>query len=117
MSFEVIVLGVGDSFSEYHHPASLLLVCDDEYLAIDCPDRYRAVLYSASQRSGRTLHLEDIADYIITHVHGDHTNGLEGVAFYKHFIQRCRPRLHNPFHNSGKGLFSIRGLRLPAHPG
>jgi len=91
--FEVIVLGVGDTFSEVNHTTALLLVCDGFHLAVDCPDRYRAVLRNAAIRAGRTLFLSDIDHMIITHVHGDHMNGLEGVAFYKHFYDRRRLRL------------------------
>lgn len=87
--FEVIVLGVGDTFSERHHGASLLLVCDGFRLAIDCPDSYRSVLHDA----GRGLALSDIDHVLITHVHGDHMNGLEGVAFYKHFVDKKRVHL------------------------
>jgi ribonuclease BN (tRNA processing enzyme) len=86
-SFEVVVLGVGDSFSETHHSTALLLVCNGFYLAVDCPDMYRSVLQSASRSSGRSLGLSDIDHVLITHVHGDHMNGLEGVAFYKHFVE------------------------------
>src|SRR5262249_48993055 len=91
--FEVIVLGVGDTFSELHHTTSVLLVCDGFHLAIDCPDTYRAVLRDAAGRSGRPLSLSDIDHVLITHVHGDHMNGLEGVAFYKHFVDGRRVRL------------------------
>ncbi len=91
--FEVIVLGVGDTFSERHHGTSLLLCCDDFRLAIDCPDPYRSVLRDASERSGRALSLSDIDHVLITHVHGDHMNGLEGVAFYKHFVDKKRVQL------------------------
>jgi len=85
--FEVIVLGVGDTFSEKHHCTALLLVCDGFHLAIDCPDMYRAVLRAASAGAGRPLPLAEIDHVLITHVHGDHMNGLEGVAFYKHFAE------------------------------
>jgi len=85
--FEVVVLGVGDTFSEKHHPSALLLTCDGFQLAIDCPDMYRSVLRAAADRSGRPLALSDIDHVLITHVHGDHMNGLEGVAFYKHFVE------------------------------
>jgi ribonuclease BN (tRNA processing enzyme) len=88
--FEIIVLGVGDTFSERHHSTALLLCCDGFRLAIDCPDQYRGVLKDAAQRSGRTLSLSDIDHVLITHVHGDHMNGLEGVAFYKRFVDRKR---------------------------
>ena len=51
--FEVVVLGVGDTFSEFYHTASLLLEYQGFRLAIDCPDRYRGVLKKVSDSSGR----------------------------------------------------------------
>lgn len=90
---EVIVVGVGDTFSEKHHSTALVLVCDGFYLAVDCPDTYRSVLRSAADRSGRTRSLFDIDHVLITHVHGDHMNGLDGVAFYKRFAEAKRVRL------------------------
>jgi ribonuclease BN (tRNA processing enzyme) len=92
-SFEVVALGVGDSFSETHHTTALLLICDGFHLAIDCPDSYRSVLRAASATSARPLAISDIDDVLITHVHGDHMNGLEGFAFYKHFAEGKRVRL------------------------
>ncbi len=90
---EIVVLGVGDTFSERHFGSSLLLRCGSFCLGIDCPDRYRAVLQAAAERSGQALTLADIDHLLITHVHGDHMNGLEGVAFYKHFVERRRLKL------------------------
>ena len=91
--FEVLVLGVGDTFSEKHHSTALLLACDGFHLAIDCPDMYRSVLRAAGATSGRATALADIDHVLITHVHGDHMNGLEGVAFYKHFVDGTRVKL------------------------
>jgi ribonuclease BN (tRNA processing enzyme) len=89
----VLVLGVGDTFSEVHHSSALLVTCDGFPLAIDCPDMYRSVLRAAGTRAGRRFSLSDIDHVLITHVHGDHMNGLEGVAFYKHFVDGRRLRL------------------------
>jgi ribonuclease BN (tRNA processing enzyme) len=91
--FEVVVLGVGDTFSERNHTTALLLVCDGFRLAIDCPDSYRSVLRSASERSGRRLDLAEIDHVLITHAHGDHMNGLEGTAFFKFFAEGKRLKL------------------------
>jgi len=97
--FEIVVLGVGDSFSERHHTSALLLICDGFSLAIDCPDAYRRVLQDASRKSGIELSLDSIEHFLITHIHGDHMNGLEGVAFFKHFVEAkqlnllCSPEL------------------------
>jgi ribonuclease BN (tRNA processing enzyme) len=91
--FEVVVLGVGDTFSDRHHSTALLLTCDGFQLAIDCPDMYRSVLRDAAEGSGRGLAIADIDHVLITHVHGDHMNGLEGFAFYKRFVEGKRVRL------------------------
>lgn len=92
-SFEVVVLGVGDAFSEIHRPAALLLVCDGFCLGVDCPDGYLAALRSASECASRQLPASDVDHVLITHVHGDHMNGLEGYAFYKHLVEGGRIRL------------------------
>ncbi len=94
MSFEVIVLGVGDTFSEQFFPTCLLLRKGDFQLAIDCPDGYRRVLAEARKHTGLHLDLADIDDVLLTHVHGDHMNGLEGAAFFKKFAQQRRLNLH-----------------------
>jgi ribonuclease BN (tRNA processing enzyme) len=91
--FEVFVLGVGDAFSELFHPSALLLSCDGFKLAIDCPDMYRGILRATAARSGRALSLADIDTFLITHVHGDHMNGLEGVAFFKRFVEQKKLEL------------------------
>ena len=95
MKFEVIVLGVGDAFSERYYPASMLLCYEGQYLAIDCPDRYRAVLRHTAERSGRPLDLSKINDFVITHVHGDHMAGIEMIGFYKVYREEGkRLKLH-----------------------
>jgi ribonuclease BN (tRNA processing enzyme) len=94
----LFVLGVGDTFTERHVTHALLLEHDGFRLAIDCPDSYRRVLRQARDRVGgslaSTLDLFAIDDVLITHVHGDHMNGLEGVAYFKHFAQKKALNLH-----------------------
>ena len=92
--FEIIPLGVGDTFSELRTTASLLFEYEGFRLAVDCPDRYRGVLKTIGERAGRSLPLQSIDDVFITHVHGDHMNGLEGVAFFNRFAENKRLRLH-----------------------
>ncbi len=63
--FDVIALGVGDTFSERYHPTSLLLVADGFKLAIDCPDMYRRVLRDASLKGAGPLAITDIDDVLL----------------------------------------------------
>jgi ribonuclease BN (tRNA processing enzyme) len=92
----LFVLGVGDTFSEKHVTHALLLEHDGFRLAIDCPDSYRRVLRQARDRGAdaAVLDLFGIDDVLVTHVHGDHMNGLEGVGYFKHFAQQKPLRLH-----------------------
>ena len=59
------------------------------------PDRqpHRGVLRAAGETAGRRLDLFDIDHLVVTHVHGDHMNGVEGVAFFKRFAQERRLEL------------------------
>jgi ribonuclease BN (tRNA processing enzyme) len=91
--FEVFVLGVGDAFSARHVGSSLLLRQGDFRLAIDCPDRYAGVLLQTAEKIAEPLTLDTIDAWLLTHVHGDHINGVEGVAFFLHFVLGKRMRL------------------------
>jgi ribonuclease BN (tRNA processing enzyme) len=90
---KIVPLGVGDTFSAYNTTASLLIEAEGFRLGIDCPDSYRRVLQQAADKSGSALPIETIDDILITHVHGDHMNGLEGFAFWKHFVEKKRVNL------------------------
>jgi ribonuclease BN (tRNA processing enzyme) len=95
---KLYVLGVGDTFTEKHVTHALLVEAEGFRLAIDCPDSYRRVLCAARQKAGpahdANLDLFGIDDVLVTHVHGDHMNGLEGVGYFKHFAQKKPLRLH-----------------------
>ncbi|HEY8074670.1 MAG TPA: MBL fold metallo-hydrolase [Labilithrix sp.] len=92
---KLYVLGVGDTFTEKHVTHSLLVEADGFRLAIDCPDSYRRVLKQARDKNGASsLDLFGIDDFLVTHVHGDHMNGLEGVGYFKRFAQQKRAALH-----------------------
>lgn len=95
----LFALGVGDTFTEKHNTHALLVEAEGFRLAIDCPDSYRRVLRQARDRIAapevaRHLDLAEIDHVLVTHVHGDHMNGLEGVAYFKHFVQHRRLHLY-----------------------
>src|SRR5688572_6303519 len=96
----MIVLGVGDAFTRrYFGSSALIQAPTGGYALIDCPDLIHRALHEMSMHSGTTVGVRDIDDIILTHLHGDHCNGLESFGFYRR-IMRMRgesdtvPRLH-----------------------
>ena len=91
---KILMLGVGDFFSRRYYSSSFVLLYDNRTLLVDCPDPIRRMLYDASQLSGLRLDLKDLNDVIVTHLHGDHSNGLESLAYYKRFVEKRRPTIY-----------------------
>jgi ribonuclease BN (tRNA processing enzyme) len=92
----VLILGVGDAFTRRHFGSSALIEAPEGYVLIDCPDPIHRVLAEATARAGWKVEATDINDVILTHLHGDHCNGLESFAF-THRITAADsnpPRLH-----------------------
>jgi ribonuclease BN (tRNA processing enzyme) len=92
--FAILPLGVGEYFSRRRYHACFILFLGDSVIAVDCPSPYRRMLANASEKSGFSLDYGDIDDIILTHLHGDHSNGLEGVGFWKYYVEKKRPRLY-----------------------
>jgi ribonuclease BN (tRNA processing enzyme) len=97
MTLHFIPLGVGDAFSALYYSSSLLVIANDESrehrLLIDFPDPIRKVLRESSETTGLDLSIETIQATLLTHLHGDHVNGLECFGFYKRFVEGRRPLL------------------------
>ncbi len=93
MAFELMIGGVGNAFSVDHYGTHFLLRKDDFILAIDCPDLYRRALRDNGFENshGGILEAGDIDMMLITHLHGDHVNGLEMMATYRRFFLRQSP--------------------------
>lgn len=79
---DVTALGVGDAFSARWYSTCLLVHHDGARLLIDCPHPIRKVL----AESAPDVDLPDIDAVVLTHLHGDHCSGLEGFAFFSHFV-------------------------------
>lgn len=87
---ELIALGVGDAFSARFYSTCLLVTSGDTRLLIDCPHPIRKVL----AESAPGIDLPDLDAVVLTHLHGDHCSGLEGLGFFSHFVlQRPMPLL------------------------
>lgn len=93
-SFGVLVLGAGDIFATRRYNTSFLLVAGERRLQIDIPSPFTRILGDAARKAKLSLSLDDIDEFIVTHIHGDHCNGGEAVAFYKRYQQNCRPKLY-----------------------
>ena len=79
--FELLMTGVGDAFSRHHWGTHFLLRRGDYLLGIDCPDSYRrALLQSGFTHQGEPLDVHHLDAMVLTHLHGDHVNGLEMAA-------------------------------------
>lgn len=98
MIFQVHILGVGDSFTEIHNYSSFVINADGRFTLVDCPDGLPKILREANHVADIGVRFEKINHIILTHLHGDHSNGLEGLAFSKKF-----------FHGGEKAIiYSIR---------
>ncbi len=87
----VTVLGVGTPFTVQHVTTSFVLSFDDfeHNLLVEVPDRFLSVL----DRYGNGIEPETIEDVYISHIHGDHVNGLEGLGFWNRFVNQRKTRV------------------------
>jgi len=81
MSMRALILGIGDAFTSTSFGTSALIDTGSSYMLIDCPDLIHRAVREASEIAGWSVPLTDIRDVIITHLHGDHCNGLESFGF------------------------------------
>lgn len=79
----VIPLGVGDFFSRFNYTTTFLVMGGSTRLLIDCPEPTRKVLHESTSSAGEPHDVFDIDAVLLTHLHGDHSNGLEGFGFYR----------------------------------
>jgi ribonuclease BN (tRNA processing enzyme) len=101
LSFRIIILGIGDAFTRMHYGSSALIEAPDRsgYVLIDCPDIIHRALKDATRKANWNVDASKIDDILLTHLHGDHCNGLESLGFYRRIMRIrklnfIRPRLH-----------------------
>jgi ribonuclease BN (tRNA processing enzyme) len=93
MSLRILPLGVGSAFSSRYYGTSCVIQGPGGHILLDCPDPIRKVIREATERSGWSVRAEDLSEVILTHLHGDHSNGLEALGFL-HWLQRQQHGFH-----------------------
>lgn len=88
MSMQILPLGVGDAFTAKYYSVATAVQAEGQWLLIDCPHPIRKMMAEACATAGVSLDVPDLSGLILTHLHGDHVSGLEGLAFFNHFV--CR---------------------------
>jgi len=93
----LLALGVGDAFSALYYSTCLALEAEGSWLLIDCPHPIRKILRESGLAAGVTLDVGQISAVVLTHLHADHSSGLEGLAFFAHYVLgRKVPLLAHP---------------------
>lgn len=80
---KVLILGIGDAFTYRGFGTSAVVQGAEGPVLIDCPDLIHRALFEATCKSGWEVDVSMIDDVILTHLHGDHCNGLESFGFAK----------------------------------
>ena len=98
MSIRAVITGIGSAISDRNYGSSAAIIGPKGLVIIDCPDSFLRALRDASKKSGIELDPMRITDILITHLHGDHINGLEALG-WKSWIARqsgngIQPRIH-----------------------
>ena len=87
---EILMLGTGNAFAKKYFNNNALLYRGDYTLLIDCGVTAPLSLYKIG------LPLDAINAIIITHIHADHTGGLEEFAYRMKFQYLGKPVLYVP---------------------
>lgn len=89
----VVALGVGDAFSARYYSSCLAVGAEGAWLLVDCPHPIRKILRESGGAAGVALDVGDFVAVVVTHLHADHSSGLEGFGYFAHFVLGRRARL------------------------
>ena len=84
---EIEVLGIGDAFTSRHYNTSFLVRAQRLYL-VDAPQALFRLLRE------RDIDPAAVDNVIITHIHGDHSSGLQTLLLWKKYVQGMVVTLH-----------------------
>ena len=85
-------LGTGNAWSKppRNYNTSAMVTCGENKLLLDCGSLVPLAL------KNKNIHLKDISDVFISHLHGDHVYGLEELAIYNRFVAGTKSTLWLP---------------------
>jgi ribonuclease BN (tRNA processing enzyme) len=93
----LLTLGVGDAFSALYYSSCLALEAEGGWLLLDCPHPIRKMMHEAGTAAGLRLDVGQLTGVVLTHLHADHSSGLEGLGFFSYFrVGRPVPLLAHP---------------------
>lgn len=93
MALSFIPLGIGDAFTARHFTSCVAVQADGRWLLVDCPHPIRRILREGSAALPKPLDLTDFDAFLLTHLHSDHSSGVEGLGFFTRYIVKTRPRI------------------------
>jgi ribonuclease BN (tRNA processing enzyme) len=93
VALSFIPLGVGDAFSARFFTSCVAVQAEGRWLLVDCPHPIRKVLREGSAGLAAPLDLGSFDAFVITHLHSDHSSGLEGLGFHARYITKTRPTI------------------------
>lgn len=82
----VLTLGVGDAFSALRYSSCVAVESGGAWLLVDCPHPIRKILRESSGAAGLGLDVGDLVGVALTHLHADHSSGLEGIGYFSRFL-------------------------------
>lgn len=82
-----VPIGVGDAFTALHYTQSIVVEAEGVRLLVDCPHPIRKMLREAD------LDIGDLHAVAVTHLHADHSSGLEGFGYFSYFALKRKAHL------------------------
>ena len=92
----ILTLGIGDFFTRrFYNTSFIILAADQPPILIDAPSPLAKVIHDASESADLPIDIADIDHLILTHLHGDHCNGVEELGFFNRFNrQKGKPTIY-----------------------
>jgi len=87
----ILPLGKGNAFTRNDFPTCFVILADDDKILFDCPSPIRRIMFEAQKKSGVDLDIDQIDHIFLSHLHADHSNGLEEVGYYKTKVMGTDP--------------------------